>query len=88
MVIQLIKRVQDACAYAMEVILANDLVDKAVVNLSLGANTPDAHEIIEQMNAAGIAVTVSAGNSARDVDVYVTSFLWSLRKCLYRIFNN
>ena len=62
------KRVQDACAYAMEVILANDLVDKAVVNLSLGANTPDAHEIIEQMNAAGIAVTVSAGNSARDVD--------------------
>ena len=62
------KRVQDACAYAMEVILANDLVDKAVVNLSLGANTPDAHEIIEQMNAAGIAVTISAGNSARDVD--------------------
>ena len=62
------KRVQDACAYAMEVILANDLVDKAVVNLSLGANTPDAHEIIEEMNAAGIAVTISAGNSARDVD--------------------
>jgi len=62
------KRVQDACAYAMEVILANDLVDQAVVNLSLGVNSPDAHEIIEQMNAAGIAVTVSAGNSARDVD--------------------
>ena len=48
--------------------VANDLVDKAVVNLSLGVNSPDAHEIIEQMNAAGIAVTVSAGNSARDVD--------------------
>ena len=62
------KRVQDACAYAMEVILANDLLDQAVVNLSLGVNAPDAHEIIEQMNAAGIEVTVSAGNSARDVD--------------------
>ena len=63
------RRVQEcACAYAMEIILANNLVDKAVVNLSLGLNSPDAHEIIEQMNAAGIAVTVSAGNSARDVD--------------------
>ena len=62
------RRVQDACAYAMQVILANDLADKSVVNLSLGVNAPDAHEIIEQMNAAGIAVTVSAGNSARDVD--------------------
>jgi len=62
------RRVQNACAYAMEVILANNLVDKAVVNLSLGLNAPDAHDIIQQMNDAGIRVVVAASNSARDVD--------------------
>ena len=62
------RRVQDACAYAMDVIVTNDLINKSVVNLSLGVNTPDFHEIIEELNAAGIKVIVSAGNSARDVD--------------------
>lgn len=62
------RRVQDACAYAMEIILANDLVDKAVVNLSLGVNSADSHDIIQELNAAGIQVVVAAGNSARDVD--------------------
>ena len=62
------RRVQDACRYAMEIILANDLVDDAVVNLSLGAMQPDAHEIIQELNDAGIKVVVSAGNSAADVD--------------------
>ena len=62
------RRVQDACRYAMEIILANDLVDDAVVNLSLGVMQPDAHEIIQELNDAGIKVVVSAGNSAADVD--------------------
>ena len=63
------RRVIAACEYAMEVILANDLVDDAVVNLSLGAFIPDHHPIIEELDAAGIQVVVSAGNAAVDVDV-------------------
>lgn len=60
--------VQDACRYVMDVILENNLIDDAVVNLSLGSMTPDSHEIIQEMNDAGIKVTVSAGNEATDVD--------------------
>ena len=63
------RRVQDACRYAMEVILANDLVDDAVVNLSLGAFQSDAHAAVELLNDAGITVVVSAGNSKVDVDL-------------------
>ena len=62
------RRVIAACEYAMEVILANDLVDDAVVNLSLGAFIPDHHPIIKELDAAGIQVVVSAGNAAVDVD--------------------
>ena len=60
--------VQNACRYVMDVILENDLVDKAVVNLSLGGWGGDRHEVIEEMNAAGIQVTISAGNDRSDVD--------------------
>ena len=62
------RSVQSAARYAMEVILANDLVDKAVVNLSLGSFGSDRHQVIEELNAAGIQVTVAAGNSRTDVD--------------------
>ena len=61
-------RVQAAARYAMDVILDNDLVDDAVVNLSLGSPTPDIHSVIEELDAAGITVVVAAGNSAKDVD--------------------
>ena len=62
------RSVQNAARYAMEVILENDLVDKAVVNLSLGSFGSDRHQVIEELNAAGIQVTVAAGNSRTDVD--------------------
>ena len=62
------KRVVEACRYAMETIIENNLVNDAVVNLSLGAMVPDAHPIIEEMNDAGITVVVSAGNESTDVD--------------------
>jgi len=61
-------RVQDACRYAMEVILANDLVNDAVINLSLGGFGGDRHSIIEELDAAGIKVVIAAGNEAVDVD--------------------
>lgn len=64
------RRVQEACRYAMEIILANGLVDDAVVNLSLGTMRPYAHEVIKELNDAGIKVVVSAGNFAMDVDEF------------------
>ena len=62
--------VQQACRYALDVILTNDLVDDAVVNLSLGSAAGDIHSSVQELNDAGIKVTVSAGNSATDVDNY------------------
>ena len=62
------RRVEAALLYAKDVILENNLIDDAVVNLSLGGPIPDNHDVIKELNDAGIQVTVSAGNSARDVD--------------------
>ena len=41
------RRVQDACLYAMEIILANDLIDTAGGNLRLGSSRPAAHAAVE-----------------------------------------
>ena len=60
--------IAEALEYARDVIVENDLFDKAVVNLSLGAGQPSRHPIIEEMAEMGIKITVAAGNSGRDVD--------------------
>lgn len=60
--------VEKALQHAKQVILENDLVDKAVVNLSLGGNVPDRHPTIAELAELGVKVTVSAGNERSDVD--------------------
>ena len=60
--------INEALEYARDVIVENDLFDKAVVNLSLGGGQPSRHPIVEEMAEMGIKITVAAGNSGRDVD--------------------
>lgn len=62
--------VNNALAYARDVIIENDLFDRAVVNLSLGARQPDIHPLVREMADMGITVVVSAGNASMDVDGY------------------
>ena len=59
-----------ALEYARDVIVENDLFDKAVVNLSLGGNGVLDYPIIEEMADMGIKLTIAAGNSGQDVDGY------------------
>ena len=61
-------RVEAALQYAKQVIIENDLIDKAVINLSLGAGTPDNHPTIAELAELGVKITVSAGNSYADAD--------------------
>ena len=61
-------RVEAALQYAKQVIIENDLIDKAVINLSLGAGTPDNHPTIAELAELGVKITVSAGNSSADAD--------------------
>lgn len=57
-----------ALAYARDVIIENDLFDRAVVNLSLGGGSPNRHPLVKELADLGIKVVVSAGNSGRDAD--------------------
>lgn len=57
-----------ALTHARDVILDNNLIDRAVVNLSLGGSSPSRHPLIKELADLGIKITVSAGNSGRDAD--------------------
>ena len=61
-------RIRDGVQHAYDVIKANNLHDRAVINMSLGGNGTDYIPLIRQMAEEGIRFAVSAGNSARDVD--------------------
>lgn len=58
----------DALEYARDIIVANNLFDRAVVNLSLGGGAPNRHPIVKEMADMGIKLTIAAGNNGRDVD--------------------
>lgn len=60
----------DALEYARDVIVTNNLFDRAVVNLSLGGGSPSRHPLVQEMADMGIKFSIAAGNSARDVDGY------------------
>lgn len=60
--------IEAALAYARDTIIENDLIDRAVVNLSLGGSQPSRHPIVKEMADLGIKIVVAAGNSARDAD--------------------
>ena len=62
--------VEKALQHAKKIILENDLIDKSVVNLSLGGARPDNHPTVAELNELGIKVVVSAGNQGRDADEY------------------
>ena len=57
-----------ALKHARDVIVENNLYDKAVINMSLGGGYPDNHPLVEEMANMGIKFAIAAGNSARDVD--------------------
>lgn len=57
-----------ALAYARDVIIENNLFDRAVVNLSFGTGQPSRHPLVKELADLGIKVVVAAGNDARDVD--------------------
>lgn len=63
-------RVIAAIEYAGNLILENNLTDKSVINLSLGARAEDAHPIIRTLAQQGVRFAVSAGNGSIDVDTY------------------
>jgi len=60
--------VNAALEYAKNVIVANNLFDDVVINLSLGGGAPNRHPLVLEMAEMGIKFSISAGNSARDVD--------------------
>jgi len=60
--------IEAALQYAKEVIVENNLQDRAVVNMSLGGGQPSNHPLVEEMADLGIKFAVAAGNSGRDVD--------------------
>lgn len=62
--------VNAALQYVKDIIIANNLQDKAVVNLSLGSRGGDRHPLITEMHEAGIKMAIAAGNSGMDVDNY------------------
>ena len=60
-----------ALEHARDVIVANDLFDTAVVNLSLGRKgSKSVHAIVGEMADMGIKFAVAAGNDRGDVDAY------------------
>ena len=61
-------RIENALQHAKQVIIENDLVDRAVVNLSLGGTMPDNHPTVEELAELGVKVVVAAGNERSDVD--------------------
>lgn len=60
--------VNAALEYARDVIVANNLFDRAVVNMSLGSGAPNRHPLVEEMANMGIKFAVAAGNRGKDVD--------------------
>ena len=66
--------VVEALEHARDVIVANDLFDRAVINLSLGRRGLNSgHKIVQEMADMGIKFAVAAGNSSGDVDGYSPS---------------
>ena len=64
------RTVESALQHAKQVILDNDLIDRSVINLSLGGPTPNNHPSIAELAELGIKITVSAGNGWADADGY------------------
>lgn len=62
------ERVQRSLYHARDVIIENDLVDRAVINMSLGGGIPNNHPAVQELAELGIKIVTSAGNSATDVD--------------------
>ena len=62
------QRVEEALQHAKKIILENDLIDRSVINLSLGGNVPNNHPSIAELAELGIKIVVSAGNAAKDAD--------------------
>jgi Ca2+-binding RTX toxin-like protein len=60
--------IEAALEHARDVIVANNLFDRAVVNMSLGGGSPSRHPLVKEMADLGIKFSISAGNSGRDVD--------------------
>lgn len=61
-------RIEDALKHAKEIIVSNNLYDSAVINMSLGAGSPNRHPMVLEMAAMGIKFSISSGNSGIDVD--------------------
>ena len=60
--------INEALQYAKDVIIENNLQDRAVVNMSLGGGSPNRHPLVKEMADLGIKFSIAAGNSRRDVD--------------------
>ena len=60
--------ISEALIHARDVIVENNLYDRAVINMSLGGGYPNNHPLVEEMANMGIKFSISAGNSGRDVD--------------------
>lgn len=60
--------INEALQYAKDVIIENNLQDRAVVNMSLGGGAPNRHPLVKEMADLGIKFSIAAGNSGRDVD--------------------
>jgi subtilisin family serine protease len=60
--------IEAALLHAKEVIIENNLQDRAVVNMSLSGGRPSNQPLVEEMADLGIKFAISAGNSGRDVD--------------------
>ena len=60
--------INEALMHARDVIVENNLYDRAVINMSLGGGYPNSHPLVEEMANMGIKFAIAAGNSGRDVD--------------------
>ena len=60
--------VNRALMHARDVIVENNLFDKAVINLSLGRRGAYSHPLVKELADLGIKFAISAGNEWSDVD--------------------
>ena len=61
-------RTNAALEYAKNIIVENNLFDRAVINMSLATSNPDRHPLVREMADMGIKFAIAAGNSSEDVD--------------------